>query len=400
MSGRLSVTPANADLTVPPATSWVVEADRPVRYHVTVSRDIFSLDNPSLTQAGATASATTRRRFVVIDQTVHQIYGDLLDKYLGHHGITARLCVLDATEQEKTMESVAHIVRALDEFGIDRRREPIIAIGGGVLLDIVGLASSLYRRHTPYVRVPTTLIGLVDAGVGVKTGVNFNGHKNRMGTYEAPALTLLDRNFLTTLDRRHLTNGLAEILKIALIKDLTLFELLEEYGSELLDERLQGATQTTEAAAREVLRRAVQGMLEELQPNLWETTLERLVDYGHSFSPSIEMAALPDLLHGEAVTVDMALTTLIAHERGLVGDTDRDRVLAVMRALELPVHHRVCTPALLARALADTTRHRDGLQRLPLPVGIGDAVFVNDITEDELRRAADALSGAATGTPR
>ncbi|GAA1980805.1 3-dehydroquinate synthase [Nocardiopsis rhodophaea] len=403
MLGRLSVTPTDDDLTAPPATSWVVEADRRVRYDVTVSRDIFALDNHSLMQAGTTASATTRRRFVVIDQTVHRLYGDLFDKYLRHHGIMAQLCVLDATEQEKSMESVAHIVRGLDEFGIDRRREPIIGIGGGVLLDIVGVASSLYRRHTPYVRVPTTLIGLVDAGVGVKTGVNFNGHKNRLGTYEAPAATLLDRNFLTTLDRRHLSNGLAEILKIALIKDRALFDQLETYGRVLLDERLQGTTPVNEIAAREVLRRAVHGMLEELQPNLWETKLERLVDYGHSFSPAIEMAALPDLLHGEAVTIDMALTTLIAHGRGLVGDTDRDRVLAVMNLLELPTHHRGCTPELLAKALADTTRHRDGLQRLPLPVGIGDAVFVNDVTDDELRRAADAIAvaaGATTGSPR
>jgi 3-dehydroquinate synthase len=140
-------------------------------------------------------------------------------------------------------------------------------------------------------------------------------------------------------------------------------------------------------------------MLEELQPNLWETGLERLVDYGHSFSPAIEMAGLPDLLHGEAVCIDMALTTHIAHRRGLVSDIELSRVMNVMRLLELPVHHTSCTPELLVRALVDTTRHRDGLQRLPLPVGIGGATFVNDVSADELAVAAESVARAARTVP-
>ncbi|MCF4123363.1 sedoheptulose 7-phosphate cyclase [Antribacter sp. KLBMP9083] len=399
MPGNLTLARADDDLRRPPTTSWLVEATRTVSYTISVSRDVFSPDNPSLADAGTAGADNTRRRFVVIDKTVHEIYGGLLDSYLRHHDMTAQLCVLDADEQQKSMESVMEVVRGLDEFGVDRRREPIIAIGGGVVLDIVGLASSLYRRHTPYVRVPTTLIGLVDAGVGVKTGVNFNGHKNRLGTYEAPATALLDRNFLRSLDRRNMSNGLAEILKIALIKDRELFERLEGFGGPLLDERMQGATPETEAAARDVLRRAVHGMLEELQPNLWEGRLERLVDYGHSFSPSIEMAGLPELLHGEAVCIDMAMTTHIAHRRGMVTDAELSRVIDVMHVLGLPVHHAGCTPELLVKALVDTTRHRDGLQRLPLPVGIGDAAFVNDVSAEELRLAAEAVAEVARAVP-
>jgi 3-dehydroquinate synthase len=244
--------------------------------------------------------------------------------------------------------------------------------------------------------VPTTLIGLVDAGVGAKTGVNFGGHKNRLGSYEPPVAALLDRAFLSTVDGRHIRNGLAEILKIALIKDAALFDLLEQYGAELVTERLQGETPQTEAAARGVLRAAVQGMLEELQPNLWEHSLERLVDYGHTFSPTIEMRALPALLHGEAVNVDMALTTVISWHRGLVSEQDRDRILDVMRALRLPTWHPECAPEVLHHALVETTRHRDGQQRLPLPAGIGAATFVNDVTLDELVQASRDLEQTST----
>lgn len=290
------------------------------------------------------------------------------------------------------MDAAFTVMSRLNSFGISRRHEPIIGIGGGVLLDIVGLASSLYRRSTPYVRVPTSLIGLIDAGVGVKTGVNFEYHKNRLGTYFAPTVALLDRSFLATLDDRHISNGLAEVLKIGLVKDLRLFQLLEEYAELLLAERLVGKTPIGDVIARNVFSRAVGGMLQELQPNLWEQQLERVVDYGHSFSPTLEMRALPALFHGEAVNVDMALTTVLAEGRDLVSSHDRERIINVMRRLRLPIWHPLCKPDLLGEALHDTVRHRDGLQRIPLPVGIGGACFVNDLTVAELSRATEILS--------
>jgi len=349
-------------------------------------------ENRTLIEAGTTSRTDRPRRFVVVDATIYQLYGLDLRRYLDHHNCHYDLCVLPVSEETKTMDAVFTTVRGLNSFGISRRNEPIIGIGGGVLLDIVGLASSLYRRSTPYVRVPTSLIGLVDAGVGVKTGVNFEDHKNRLGTYFPSAVALLDRSFLATLSDRHISNGLAEVLKIGLIKDWRLFQLLEEYAELLLTERCQGRTPTGDVVARNVFSRAIGGMLEELQPNLWENKLERVVDYGHSFSPTLEMRALPALLHGEAVCVDMALTTVLAEGRGLVSSRDRERILDVMRRLRLPVWHPLCEPGLLGEALRDTVRHRDGLQRVPLPVGVGGACFVNDLTVAELTRAVETLS--------
>ncbi len=371
------------------APTWLVQATKPVRYEVRMVDNLLDPTREDLALAG-TGERTGNRRFIVLDDRLESHYGAQLRQYFQAHGLRPHFCVLPAEERNKTMDSVAHVVRDLNEFGISRRHEPIIAIGGGVLLDIVGFAASLYRRSTPYVRIPTTLIGLVDAGVGVKTGVNFENHKNRIGTYFAPSLALLDRTFLTTLAERHLHNGFAEILKIALVKDFRLFELLEEHGPALVASRLR-SRQAEGDVAQEVLERAVQGMLEELQPNLWESNLERLVDYGHTFSPTIEMQALPDLLHGEAVNIDMALTTSIARRRGLLTLSEQVRIGRVMRSMNLPQYHPVCDVAGLTAALDDTVRHRDGLQRLPLPVGIGAACFVNDLTTDEIRHALDDL---------
>ncbi len=104
------------------------------------------------------------------------------------------------------MTLVTRILEEVHKFGIDCRTEPIIAIGGGVCLDITGLAASLYRRRTPYIRVPTTLLAYIDASVGAKTGVNF--------AYIPPVAAFLDRSFLCTLPRRHISNGMAEMLKV------------------------------------------------------------------------------------------------------------------------------------------------------------------------------------------
>jgi 3-dehydroquinate synthase len=145
-------------------------------------------------------------------------------------------------------------------------------------------------------------------------------------------------------------------------------------------------------AYREILARATVGMLEELAGNLWESVLERIVDYGHTFSPTLEMAALPELLHGEAVAIDMALSLVIAAQRDLICERELHRALDLIRGFGLPIHHPQCEEDLLMQALADTTSHRDGLQRLPLSRGLGRAVFINDLTRAQVRSAAAYLA--------
>jgi len=372
------------------STGWVVQTQQAVVYDVRTKDGLFEVDDRDLIEVGVSGRSAKLRRFVVIDETVDALYGDRIREYFAAHGVETRILTLDVSETAKTMQSVFDVVDGIDSFGISRRHEPIIGIGGGVLLDIVGLAASLYRRSTPYIRVPTTLMGIVDAGIGAKTGVNYSSHKNRLGSYYAPKAVFLDRMFLASLQARELSNGLAEILKIALVKDRRLFELLEEHGEQLIEDRFQNCD-----AAGEVLDRSIHGMLEELQPNLWEAQLERLVDFGHTFSPALEMRALPSLLHGEAVTIDMALSTALSVSRGLISEADAERVLATMRALRLPTSHELCRPEFLWEALQESVDHRDGLQRTPLAVGIGDAMFVNDLSQAEVADAAAWLAERA-----
>ncbi|MFD6027957.1 sedoheptulose 7-phosphate cyclase [Streptomyces griseoluteus] len=376
--------------------AWTVEAVRQVRYHVVGSDHLFSTHNTDLLDGCPEAPLRAgERRLVVIDENVEKLHGARIREYFAFHDVRITVLVLRADETVKQWDAVSRVVDAMNDFGIDRRREPVIAIGGGVLTDVVGFAASLYRRGTPYIRIPTTLIGLVDAGVGVKTGVNYSSGKNRLGTYAPAKVTFLDRSFLRSLDLRHISNGLAEILKMALIRSEDLFALLETHGPAVRADRFQGSTGTLARAADAIFADSIHLMLEELQPNLWESALERCVDYGHTFSPTIEMHALPELLHGEAVVIDMALTTALGTLRGDVSQEEADRIFAVIRALGLPLWSDVLQDrGLLEEALRDTVRHRDGQQRLPLPVGIGRHRFVNDVEPAELEAATRVLRQA------
>jgi ADP-glucose pyrophosphorylase/3-dehydroquinate synthetase len=369
-----------------------------VSYEVHIRPGLLDPGDPTLATACSVRKPGSGRRLVVIETRVHALYAERVTRYLAAQDLVYDLCVIDADEPVKNIDSVLHVVASMDRFGVARRRDPVIAIGGGVLTDIVGLATSLYRRSTPYVRVPTTLVGMVDAGIGAKTGVNHGAHKNRLGSYHPAAVTLIDPTFLGTLDERQLGNGFAEILKISLVRDAELFELLVAHGPRLVAERMQSAGSADHGAlAAEVLQRAIHNMLQELQPNLWELQLQRPVDFGHSFSPTIEMAALPELLHGEAVSIDMLLTTVLAHRRGLVSARQLDRVRTLLCRLGLPLWHPICTPDLMHQALSDTVEHRDGRQLLPVPVGIGAVRFVDDVSPEELDAAVAQLQPLASG---
>lgn len=373
---------------------WEVRASQSVRYSVQFYDGLFSHRNTVLLRKGVGQTPACQRRLVVIDARILELYGWEIEAYFRENRVRYRFLPLDATEPEKTLENVLKVVSALDEFGVNRRSDPLIAIGGGVLLDVAGFAASAYRRGLPYVRVPTTLMGLIDAGIGIKTGVNFNGHKNRLGAYFAPQRACLDVHFLKTQDDRHISNGIAEIIKIAIIKDRKLFELLEENADRLIADRFVGR-----AAYREILVRATVGMLDELADNLWESTLERVVDYGHTFSPTLEMVALPELLHGEAVAIDMALSLVLAAQRDLITLHELSRALSLLERYSLPTHHPYCEEELLMKALADTTSHRDGLQRCPLSRGLGSAVFINDLRRSEIRSAVEYLIARVRGVP-
>ncbi len=358
--------------------TWVANTELPVSFTLTYSTNIFDPRNHDLISYG-----DSQRKIVVVDKVIYDLYSDQLINYFDTLKIQYLLHIVDSTEVNKNWENCEKILRFFEDAQILRRSEPVLAIGGGVLLDIVGFCCSIYRRGIPYIKVPTTLLAIVDASVGAKVGIDHFGKRNRLGAYFPPIAALLDKKFIKTQPRREIVNGIAEIFKLALIKENELFVLLEENYEQLLNEKFQFG-----AVPNRVINLAITGMIEELAPNLWEKKLDRCVDFGHSFSPLIEMNNVPQLLHGESVAIDCIFSSCISFNRGYIDFETLTRILNTAKNLGLPTFHEDFTNFdLMKLSLTDTMKHRNNNQYLPLPIEIGNYKIINDLSDDEIKNA-------------
>ena len=279
------------------------------------------------------------------------------------------------------MTTLQRVIAWFDQNKVKRRSECVLAIGGGAMLDTVSLAAALYRRGTAFWRVPTTLLASIDAGIGVKSAVNFGRRKNLVGTYQAPARVLVDPLVLDSLPVRELRSGLGEALKLGLAADAPIARLLEDRGPSLITTRLQSAEGTA------LIERSIASMLVEIRADPWEENqLVHPTDLGHSFSRLFEEKLRPRVLHGEAVALDIAFSTACSEVVGLCTAQQRERILAIIAGLQLPTANSGITVSHLESAYDDIVVHRDG-DRFPLPVEPGVTEIVQ-LKRSTLARAA------------
>ena len=345
--------------------------------------------------------ARRRRCLMVIDATVAELYGERIDAYFDAHDIALTTVAVQIAETDKSLATVERIVDAFGEFGLVRK-EPVLVVGGGLTTDVTGFACSAYRRGTNYIRVPTTLIGLIDASVAIKVAVNHRYLKNRLGAYHASGTVLLDFSFLATLPTAQVRNGMAELVKIAVVGNRQIFELLEDHGEELLRTRfgyLDGSPELREIG-HQVADEAIRSMLDLEVPNLHELDLDRVIAYGHTWSPTLELSPETPMLHGHGVNVDMALSATLAAARGYITEAERDRILAVMSGLGLALDSPYLTEDLPREATRSIIETRDGLLRAPVPRPLGTCFFVNDLEETELGAALSAHRELCRVLPR
>jgi demethyl-4-deoxygadusol synthase len=363
------------------ASAFAVQGHQRIDYTLRYSDGVFDVDNASL----ADLYRDHGRCLMVVDRNVHALYGDRARAYFDHHGISLTAFPLDVQESAKTMRTAERIVDAFAEFGL-LRTEPVLVVGGGLTTDVAGFACSMFRRSTNYIRVPTTLIGLVDASVAIKVAVNHGPHKNRLGAFHPSQTVLLDFSFLRTLPEGQVRNGMAELIKISTVADPEVFELLEKYGEDLLATRFGHLDGTPELRdiAHKVTYDSIERMLRLEAPNLHELDLDRVIAFGHTWSPTLELTPSPPLRHGHAIAVDMAFSTTLAAERGYVSEAERDRVFWLFSKLGLALTSEHLTADLLHRATRSIVQTRDGRLRAALPRPIGTCHFASDISDEEL----------------
>ena len=283
----------------------------------------------------------------------------------------------------KTVETVHRLYDQILQHRIDRHT-PVIALGGGVVGDMTGFVAATVLRGVPFVQVPTTLLAMVDASVGGKTGVNHAVGKNLIGAFHQPLAVLIDPEVLRTLPPRELRAGLAECIKHEVIRDASGFERLERDVDRALALDMPFLT---ELIAHNV---AIKARVVEADP--FERGERAHLNFGHTFGHAIETVCHYEYLHGECVALGMVAATHAAVRLGMFDARDRQRVLDLIRRAGLPVTAKLPVDDVLTSMLFDK-KVRAGKVRFILPDRIGHVVIREDVPAEVVRESVESLRG-------
>ena len=306
-------------------------------------------------------SAPAHRYAIITDSNVAPLYGERVRAALG---AAARLYTIPAGEAQKTRESWTALTDALlaDGFGRD---SSIVALGGGVVGDLAGFVAATFMRGVPFVQVPTTLLAMIDASIGGKTGVDTPAGKNLVGAFHQPAAVVADPEVLRTLPQAHLRAGLAEAIKHGVIADEGYFDFVVAAAHDLSDgddlSELARLVERSIAIKADVVRRDER-----------EGGVRRTLNFGHTLGHAIELRSGYGMLHGECVAVGMVLESRIAERLGIARPGTADRVRAGVQSAGLPADVPAGLPAdeILAATRSDK-KARAGIVEYALPARVG-----------------------------
>lgn len=334
-----------------------------------------------LAQAGEILSSALpgRNVCIVADENVAKLHLPVLTRSMEVAGFRCHTALLPPGEGTKSFSRLESLVETVLAAKPDRQFA-LIALGGGVVGDIVGFAASIILRGIPFVQVPTTLLAQVDSSVGGKTGINTPAGKNLIGAFHQPAVVLADLDVLRTLPPREVKAGYAEIVKYGLINDVAFFDWLEKNGAGVLagDAALQ-------AHAIEISCAAKAAIVAEDEKE--QKDVRALLNLGHTFGHALEALGGYDgrLLHGEAVGIGLALAAEFSREEGLCPAEDVERLSRHLSAAGMMAEppFAVSAAAMLDRMRGDK-KARDGKITLVLLRGIGQAFVARDVDEKRL----------------
>lgn len=306
------------------------------------------------------------------DGAVSEIYGEPLKAAIsGKPGLS--LIPFESGESKKTIETVTSLYSHAIKLGLERKH-PIIALGGGVAGDLVGFVAATYLRGVPFVQVPTTLLAMVDASVGGKTGYNHPLGKNLIGAFKQPELVLIDPAVLNTLPEREFKSGLAECIKHGLLGNWALFEWMESAMPEILDLK--------DHALEKLIADNVKVKADIVQQDEKESGVRALLNLGHTFAHAIEVTSgYGTYKHGEAVALGCVAACFLAAESGMCSYEIYERAKSLFQKAGLPVSAQLASDADLMAAMRRDKKVQDGALRLVLPTGYGQAQIYDNIQE-------------------
>jgi 3-dehydroquinate synthase len=339
------------------------------------------IENDSLANLGQEMSQLNlgKKVLLVSNPEIFDYYGKIALNSLEKAGFTVFTHLIPAGESYKTLDSIAQIYDTALAQRLERS-STMVALGGGVIGDMTGFAAATWLRGINFVQVPTTLLAMVDASIGGKTGVNHPQGKNLIGAFYQPKLVFIDPSVLKTLPVREFRAGMAEVIKYGVIWDADLFKQLEDAGD------LASFSQMNPDLLQTIITKSCQAKADVVGKDEREAGLRAILNYGHTIAHGIEsLTGYTRINHGEAVAMGMVAAGAIAVQLGMWTTSENQRQTALIAKAGLETQIPPLNPDEMIEALTADKKVKDGKVRFILPTAIGKVTISDRVTSSMVR---------------
>ncbi len=363
----------------------------PFAYEVHFTEDAFAPANPILERALVAKTGKVTSVICFVDSEVlrnHRQLGEEIQHYAAQRdsiSLLTKPIAVEGGESCKNNPGLLHeLYKILLDFAVDRH-SCILVIGGGAVLDLVGYAAATAHRGIRLIRMPTTVLSQNDSGVGVKNGINFLGRKNYLGTFTPPDAVICDFSFLRSLSERDKRAGMAEAIKVSLIRDAEFFDWLERNSAALVDFEKDAVAYSIKCSAQIHARQISCG------GDPFEKGSNRPLDYGHWLAHKLEAISGYEVRHGEAVAIGMLVDARYAYQTGLLSADALGRVRRMIKSLGFRLWHPSLEDEdergelIILQGLEEFREHLGGELSITLLRDIGHGVEVHEVDLDIMR---------------
>jgi 3-dehydroquinate synthase len=316
---------------------------------------------------------------IITDSNIARLHEERFNGY--------RTIIVPGGEATKTLQHIDSVVNQL--IGLEADRQTVlVGVGGGMVTDLTGFVAAIYMRGVSFCFVPTSLLGMVDASIGGKNGVNFGDYKNMLGTIRQPSFLLFDTEFLKTLPQQEWSNGLAEIIKYACIFDNELFEQLEQHDIDYY--------QHDQTALNALIRRCIDWKNKTVQEDELENGVRKLLNFGHTAGHAIEQKY--DLPHGAAVAIGMVIACKISEKIAGLSPDITSRLIELLKRYKLPATLDFDADEIMNILKMDKKRTRSTIDYIVLEF-LGHAA-IRKLSLEDIREALNTFAHGSHNQPR